>query len=199
MSDDSLRAPEPLPVAPAEAAEERIDPQLARRLRTQTYERGPVIKGVAFHDLRRCVDDSGALIEITRLTGGTTRLHPGFEVRQVNYSVLEPGVIKAFHLHLSQSEMWFVPPDAEALVGLVDARLESPTRGASMRFVLGAGQPRLLFLPPGVAHGISNPGLRTCPLLYLADREFSPEPGRCDEHRLPWDLLGPGFWDRRRD
>lgn len=199
MSDEPLRASEPPPAVAAEAAEGGIDPELARRLRTQSYEPGPGIEGVAFHDLSRCVDDSGALIEIARLTAGATRLRPGFEVRQVNYSALEPGVIKAFHLHLRQSELWFVPPDAEALVGLVDARRGSPTRRASMRFVLGAGQTRLLFIPAGVAHGIANPGLRPCPLLYLADREFSPEPERCDELRLPWDLLGAEFWERRRD
>jgi dTDP-4-dehydrorhamnose 3,5-epimerase len=199
MSDEPLKisAP-PEPLAPAEA-ECEIEPDLARRLRRQTYEGGAGIEGVVFHDLRRCVDDSGALVEIARLADGATRFRPGFEVRQINYSVLEPGVIKAFHLHLRQSELWFVPPDAEAVVGLVDARRQSPTRRASMRFILGAGQPRLLFVPPGVAHGIANPGARPCPLLYLADREFSPEPDRCDEHRLPWDLMGSQFWERRRD
>jgi dTDP-4-dehydrorhamnose 3,5-epimerase len=199
MSDEPLRAPETSGILPEGAAESDIESDLARQLRTQTYEPAGVIEGVAFHDLRRCVDDSGTLVEVARLAGGATRLRPGFEVRQINYSVLEPGVIKAFHLHLRQSELWFVPPEAEALVGLVDARRRSPTRRASMRFILGAGQPLLLFIPAGVAHGIANPGARSCALLYLADREFSPEPERCDELRLPWDLLGARFWERRRD
>jgi dTDP-4-dehydrorhamnose 3,5-epimerase len=111
-------------------------------------------------------------------------------VKQVNYSVLQPGTIKAWHLHKHQEDAWFVPPSGRLLVGLLDAR--QGQGGASMRFVLGDGKAQLLLIPRGVAHGVANPFQAPQPMLYLVNQQFSAE--RPDEHRLPWDLLGKDFW-----
>lgn len=175
-----------------------LDPELTPRLSVQRYGAEARIEGVEVRDLVRHVDDGGSLVELARLDGGALKTRPGFRVRQVNYSILEPGTIKAFHLHLRQSELWFAAPGARLLVGLLDARRDSPTRRAVMRFVLGDGRSALLHIPAGVAHGVSNPGERPAALVYLADQEFDPDPERCDERRLPWDTLGADFWERQR-
>lgn len=190
----------PAPQAPARtrAGEAALDPELAARLCTQSYAPGARIEGVEFHPLERFVDDGGSFLELARLNSGHLAAAPGFEVRQISCSVLLPGTLKAFHLHLRQAELWFVPPEARLLVGLVDSRGGSPTARVSMRFVLGDGQARLLYIPAGVAHGVANQSGAPAPLFYFADRQFDPHPARCDEKRLPWDLLGADFWERSR-
>lgn len=175
-----------------------LDPEYQSRLTLQDYAPQPRIAGVELQDLRRHVDDAGAFLELGRLQSGTLRNRSGFQVRQLNYTVLQPGTIKAFHLHLSQAEIWFVPPDSRLLAGLLDVRRGSPTVRTVMRLVLGDGHSRLLHIPAGVAHGVSNPGSGPAAMFYFADQEFDPDPGRCDERRLPWDTLGAAFWEPER-
>ena len=86
------------------------------------------------------VDDGGYFLELSRLAQGMCERFPGFEAKQMNYSQILPGTIKAFHLHLQQEDIWFVPPHERALVVLSDQRKGSPTAGVTMRFVLGRGQ-----------------------------------------------------------
>lgn len=176
----------------------RIDPGFASKLRVQKYASLRRIDGVALHDLRRFVDDAGSFLEVARVEGGRLRTPERLALRQINYAVLAPGTIKAFHLHERQSEHWFVPPESCLLMGLLDVRAGSPTLEVSMRFVLGDGQAQLLFIPAGVAHGVANLSGRPAPMLYLVDQEFDPDPASCDEKRLPWDTLGASFWERER-
>lgn len=174
-------------------------PEVARAFHVQSYGRAPEIDGVRLVDLRRHHDDGGAMTELGRLSaeGGLEAL-PGFTVRQVNYSEIEPGAIKAFHLHRRQTDVWYVPPGDRVLVALVDVRAGSPTEGVVRRLVLGAGTSRLLRIPPGVAHGARNLGPLTARIIYFVDVQFSPEPGACDEGRLPWDHAGAAVWEVER-
>jgi dTDP-4-dehydrorhamnose 3,5-epimerase len=122
----------------------------------------------------------------------------GFAVRQVNYSEMAPGAIKAFHLHARQTDVWYVPPSDRLLLVLIDVRKGSPTEGARMRLMLGDGASRLVRIPPGVAHGVRNLGPSPGHLLYFVDVPFTPEPAACDEGRLPWDFLGADVWEMTR-
>jgi dTDP-4-dehydrorhamnose 3,5-epimerase len=119
-------------------------------------------------------------------------------VRQVNFSELAPGAIKAFHLHVRQTDVWYVPPSDRMLLVLLDVRQGSPTEGARMRFVLGDGASRLARIPPGVAHGVRNVGTAMGRIVYFTDLQFSAEPSACDEGRLPWDFAGRDIWDITR-
>jgi dTDP-4-dehydrorhamnose 3,5-epimerase len=105
----------------------------------QSYAPRPAIDGVQIVELKRFADDGGALTELGRLTEGALAGLPGFTVRQVNYSEVEPGAVKAFHLHARQTDVWFVPPTDRLLLVLLDVRQGSRTEGVSMRFMLGAG------------------------------------------------------------
>ena len=149
-------------------------------------------------DLKRFSDDGGAMTELGRLTDS---IHGGlawFTVRQINYSEVEPGAIKAFHLHARQTDVWFVPPTDRLLLVLHDVRKGSRTEGVSMRFMLGAGNSRLVRIPPGVAHGTRNLAVTSGRIIYFTDVHFSPDPAECDEGRLPWDHLGADVWDMTR-
>ena len=59
----------------------------------------------------------------------------------------------------------------------------------------GDGHPALLRIPPGVAHGCRNLGAEPARLLYFTDLQFSADPDRSDEGRLPWDFVGRDVWD----
>ena len=164
----------------------------------QDYGAKRRIEGVEIVELKRFNDDGGSMTELGRLDGGIHKQLPGFHVRQVNYSVLEPLAIKAFHLHTRQTDVWYVPPSDKLLLVLADVRAGSPTEGQVMRFVLGDGNSRLVRIPPGVAHGCKNlrPATPTA-ILYFVDVQFSTDE-HCDEGRLPWDHFGAQVWDVER-
>jgi dTDP-4-dehydrorhamnose 3,5-epimerase len=170
-------------------------PDARRVFHVQSYARGRSIEGVQIVDLARHHDDGGAMTELARLRGGVPEALHGFEVRQINYSEIEPGSIKAFHLHTRQTDVWYVPPSDRVLVVLLDVRAGSATEGDQMRLVLGHGSSRLLRIPPGVAHGARNLGAALARIIYFVDRPFTPDPAGCDEGRLPWDHAGADVWD----
>lgn len=164
----------------------------------QDYSPKTPIDGVEIIELRRFNDDGGAMTELGRLDQGRHQLVPGFEARQINYSVLEPLAIKAFHMHRRQTDVWYVPPSDKMLLVLADVRAGSPTEGQRMRFVIGDGNSRLVRIPPGVAHGVKNlrpatPGA----IIYFVDVQFSVGDD-CDEGRLPWDHFGADVWEVER-
>jgi len=161
----------------------------------QRYGPAPKIAGVETAELRRFHDDGGAMTELGRLTAGVHNDLPGFEVRQVNFSEMEPGAIKAFHLHQRQTDVWFIPPTSKMLVVLGDVRKGSPSEGATQRLVLGDGTSRLLRIPPGVAHGVRNLAAARGQIVYFVDTHFDPDPARCDEGRLAWDYFGADIWE----
>ena len=173
-------------------------PDAKRAFHVQTYGAAPAIDGVRVVELTRHADDGGSMTELARLTDGRAAGLDGFTVRQVNYSEMAPGAIKAFHLHARQTDVWYVPPSDRMLVVLLDVRKGSRTEGARQRVMLGHGASRLLLIPPGVAHGVRNLGETTGRLVYLVDLHFSTEPAACDEGRLPWDFAGADVWETTR-
>ncbi len=168
------------------------------RYAVQDYQARRSIDGLEFVSLKRFNDDGGSMTELARLDEGLAQGLPGFKVCQVNFSVMEPLAIKAFHLHRRQTDVWFVPPADKILLVLGDVRRGSPTEGLVQRVVLGDGNSRLVRIPPGIAHGARNlrpaaPGV----IVYLVDLHFTPGDG-CDEGRLPWDHFGAQIWEIER-
>lgn len=161
----------------------------------QDYSPATPIEGVEVIELRRFNDDGGAITELGRLAQGMHGQLEGFEVKQLNYSEVEPGAVKAYHMHHRQTDVWYVPPHDKLLLVLHDCREGSPTEGQTMRFVLGDGRNRLVRIPPGVAHGTKNLAAAMGRIIYMVDVQFSAEAEECDEGRLPWDFLGAEIWD----
>ena len=173
--------------------------QAKARYGKQDYAPKKRIEGVEIVELKRFNDDGGAMTELGRLDDGAVQGLKGFTARQVNYSVMEPLAIKAFHLHTRQTDVWYVPPSDKLLLVLADVRKGSATEGLVMRFVLGDGNSRLVRIPPGVAHGCKN--LRTAAptaIIYFVDVQFSTD-AQCDEGRIPWDHFGADVWDVARE
>src|SRR6266446_4457630 len=95
-------------------------PHAKRAFHLQSYGLAPSIDGVELVELKRFADDGGTLTELARLSDGRTAAVAGFTLRQINYSELAPGAIRAFHLHTRQTDVWYVPPGDRLLVVLVD-------------------------------------------------------------------------------
>ncbi|MBK8975221.1 MAG: dTDP-4-dehydrorhamnose 3,5-epimerase family protein [Planctomycetes bacterium] len=161
----------------------------------QDYAPAPRIDGIQVVELTRFHDDGGSITELGRFASGLHAQLEGFEARQINFSEVEPGAIKAYHMHSRQTDVWFVPPTDKLLVVLHDCRAGSPTENVTMRLVLGDGRSRLLRIPPGVAHGCRNLRGEVGRLIYFVDLQFSADPQTTDEGRLPWDFLGPDIWE----
>jgi len=175
-----------------------LTPQAKRAFQIQSYAPAPAIDGVETIELRLHADDGGSLTELARLQDGRAEAAAEFTVRQVNYSEVEPGVIKAYHVLTRQTDVWYVPPGDRMLVVLIDVRQGSRTEGVRQRITLGAGKSRLLRIPPGVAHGVKNLGTATGRIIYFTDLHFSAEPSTSDEGRLPWDYAGADIWEPTR-
>ena len=171
-----------------------VSVKFERKITRQTYGNGKVIADVKLIDFSFYADDGGDFHEIARITRNKTNLLDGFEIRQINRSRFNPGLVKAFHLHLNQDEVWAVHPLDRLLVGLVDARSGTATEGVSMRVILGGGKTKFLYIPRGVAHGGMALEAKPVDVVYLMNENFT----GADELRLPWDLLGKGFWEIRK-
>lgn len=163
------------------------------KVTTQDYTPKPKIEGVEFVDLPHFTDDGGTFIEVARLTNGEHDWVHGVEARQVSFSEMLPGVIKGFHLHFKQDDVWFIPPSSRMLVVLHDSRDASPTKGATMRFVMGGGKAKIFRIPAGVAHGVRNIDEKTGYIFYFVSQQFDIKDP--DEKRLPWDVLGEEIWE----
>ncbi len=165
----------------------------------QDYGKRPQIDGVSVSVLRRSVEDGGSMTELSRFASGSPAAFPGFTLAQINYSTIEPQVVKAFHLHHRQTDIWFVPPEDRIVLVLVDVRAGSPTEKIVTKMLLGDGQSSLVRIPPGVAHGCRNVGDKPARVVYMTDVQFSAEAGATDEGRLPWDLVGAEIWEPSKE
>src|SRR5438034_6447517 len=81
-----------------------LSPEAKRAFQLQSYTPAQAIDGVELVDLKRFSDDGGNFTELVRLGAGRAEALRDFTVHQVNYSEVEPGVIKAFHVHTRQTD-----------------------------------------------------------------------------------------------
>lgn len=161
----------------------------------QDYGAKTAIEGVKIAEVPVFSDEGGALSEIAHLDPAAQSVEfSGFQLKQVNWTYMTPGTIKAGHVHLNQEDIWVVPPTDRMLVGLLDLRKSSKTYLQKMRIVLGAGKARLLYIPRGVAHGAANLWNRDMMMLYFVNQRFTVDPKDNDEHRIPASAWGKDFW-----
>lgn len=167
-------------------------------LTKQDYSAKPKIDGVQIIDLKVLRDDGGYFLELSRFTDHVMQHFPDFNLQQLSLSEMDPGAIKAWHIHKQQDDIWFVPPSHRLLVALRDIREESTSKDATMRFVLGGGKAQLVFIPRGVAHGAANLWSTPSLMFYLVNQQFSSDSTTNDEFRLAWDEFGADIWQQTK-
>lgn len=142
-----------------------------------------MIAGVEIKTLVTHPDERGYFREVIRVTDPF--FAEGFA--QLSHSFMHTGVAKAWHLHSTQVDWWYVPAGA-LKVALFDTRDASPTKGELQGLYLGETYAaQVVKIPPGVAHGCR--ALAPTHLLYVTSRTYDP----AEEGRIPHDDAAIGY------
>jgi dTDP-4-dehydrorhamnose 3,5-epimerase len=139
-----------------------------------------VVKQLVTHS-----DDRGYFREILRDDDGLLS-----RFGQTSITKTYPGVIKAFHWHKAQDDLWYVA-DGMARVVLHDVRPGSPSFGSTQVIYAGEDNPVLIHIPAGVAHGYQVLGHKPLLLFYHVTQSYDAK--HPDEERIPWDDPEIGF------
>src|SRR3989338_3001239 len=143
-----------------------------------------MIEGVLTKDLIRHPDERGFFEELIRVSDPIFK--EGFG--QLSRSSMITGVVKAWHVHRTQIDWWYVARGT-AKVALYDVRKDCPTYKQLNEFTLGEeGQDSILKIPAGVAHGLKvmkGP----CDLVYVTSSTYNKD----EEDRIPYDDAEIGY------
>lgn len=147
-----------------------------------------MIEGVQIKSLVVHADERGFFTELLREDD------PQFtRFGQANLSLNYPGVIRAWHWHEHQDDLWTVVRGMIKAV-LYDAREGSPTRGEVQEVFLGEHNYALLRIPVGVVHGYKTIGTEPSLLVYFVTKSY--DRNDPDELRIPWDTTEiPYTWE----
>jgi dTDP-4-dehydrorhamnose 3,5-epimerase len=103
----------------------------------------------------------------------------GMQFVQANHSHSQAGVLRGLHYHRKQADAWYTV-NGEAQAVLADLRVPSDSPAVvSVRMV--AGEPSVLLIPPGVAHGFL--ALTDVDLIYWVTHPYD----STDEFGVAWD------------
>lgn len=139
-----------------------------------------VIKTLVTH-----ADDRGYLREVLRADDNLLR-----QFGQLTVTKTHPGVIKAFHWHKDQDDVWYIAAGMARIV-MYDRRPESPTFQETMVVVAGEDNPLSVLIPTGVAHGYQVLGNQPVLLFYTVTKPYNAADP--DEQRIAWDDPEIGF------
>lgn len=143
-----------------------------------------MIDGVVVKQLVRHPDERGYFEEMIRKTDAF--FAEGFG--QVSHSHMVDGVVKAWHIHKTQIDWWYVVSGTIKAV-VYDTRKDLGTYGQTQEFIMGEqGEAIVLKIPPGVAHGLkvlSGPA----DLVYVTSSVYTPD----EEGRIPYDDAAIGY------
>lgn len=110
----------------------------------------PVISGVAVYPLRQIWDERGAVLHMLRADA------PHFErFGEIYFSIVLPGVVKAWKLHREMVLNLAVPVGRVKLV-IYDDRPGSATRGVLQELVAGRDNYGLVRIPNGLWYGFQG-------------------------------------------
>ena len=144
-----------------------------------------MIKDVKIKKITRHCDDRGFFSEIF-----TSEDSFFSKIKQTSYTETYPGVIKAFHYHKKQDDIWFVAKGMAQVV-LYDLREKSETKGKIQVIYAGEDDPVLVYIPKGVAHGYRVLGSEKVCLFYHTTERYNAK--KPDEYRIPYDSNEIGF------
>ena len=149
-----------------------------------------MIAGVKTKTLRVIPDERGRLMEILRRDDAIFQ-----EFGQVYLSTTYPGVVKAWHMHKSQSDNICCVQGMIKLV-LYDGRPESPTFSEINEFFMGPHNPLLVQVPTHVLHGWKCVSPEEALVVNVPTNVYNRK--QPDEHRLDPHQGGvPYDWTRK--
>ena len=143
------------------------------------------VAGATVKRLTLWPDDRGHFAEVFR---DSEEICQGFRVLQSSVTLTRAGVIKAFHYHLEQDDI-FCPLRGSVRIALVDFREDSPTHGVANSIFCGALYPKAVRIPKGVAHGYEVLPGEDLLMVYYTNQYYNPK----DEFRFDWNDPEIGF------
>jgi len=149
-----------------------------------------MINGVKIKEVKRHFDDRGFFAEVVKFGEETFK-----EIKQTSYTETYPGVIKAFHWHKRQYDIWS-PVRGSMRIVLYDLREDSPTYQETQAIYAGEDNFLVVLIPPYVAHGYQVLGTEKVGLFYHTTEAYDPK--NPDEERLPFNDSKIGFdWETK--
>ena len=143
-----------------------------------------MIAGVEIKELKTYPDERGFFREIIR----TSDSFFGEGFGQFSHSLMYSGVAKAWHIHKTQVDWWYVPVGNLRLV-MKDLRKDSPTYNELQEILMGENYPaQVVKIPPGVAHGCKVLG-SVAHLFYITSKSYDPD----EEGRISYDDPDIGY------
>lgn len=98
---------------------------------------------------------------------------------QSNHSHSKAGVLRGLHYHRNQADLWYVMNGkAQAMMADLRKKTDKP---AVVSVDLRAGDPKVLYIPPGVAHGFL--AITDVDLIYWVTEYYDSS----DEFGIAWD------------
>ena len=137
----------------------------------------PKIAGVQVVELGNVLTRSGTLLELFRTDWPSI----GIKVEQVNWVQLNANGVTDWHRHALQTDH-LVGVGGNVRLALWDGRADSPTRGESEIFRLGALRPVMVIVPPGIWHALRNESGAPSGYLNVIDQLY--DHARPDNYRL---------------
>lgn len=149
-----------------------------------------MIEGVKIKYVKRYSDDRGFFLEVLKFGEEIFK-----EIKQTSYTETYPGVIKAFHYHKKQFDIWF-PVKGNIQIVLYDLRYDSPTKGKTQIIYGGEENQIAILIPPGVAHGYRVLGGEKAGLFYHTSEPYDSQ--NPDEERIAFNDPMIGFdWETK--
>jgi dTDP-4-dehydrorhamnose 3,5-epimerase len=128
-----------------------------------------MIDGVLVQPLRQIPDERGKIMHMLRSDD------PHFErFGEIYFSVVYPGVVKAWHLHKEMTLNYAVVSGTIKLA-LYDDRDGSPTRGELQEIFVGESSYVLVRIPPGVWNGFKGVGVTPAIVANCSTLPHDPE------------------------
>ena len=111
----------------------------------------------------------------------------GVEINsQINYSILYPGVVKAWHRHKYQDDYFCI------LNGMAQVGIYTDENGPE-KFFIGEHNPAVVHVKAGEWHGLTAVGNEPCGLLYLVTKKYDPK--NPDEERAgAFEFVEKDWW-----
>lgn len=113
-------------------------------------------------NLKKHVDERGLLVEILRDD------EIDEEIKQVYFSITKPGAVRGNHYHKRKVE-WFC-----VIRGLAKLVMEDIVSRERREYILNGKDPKIVKVPPGVAHAIQNIGDSDMYLVIIVNEVFDP-------------------------
>tara|TARA_R110000824_G_C15070828_1_gene663350 strand:- start:52 stop:489 length:438 start_codon:yes stop_codon:yes gene_type:complete len=106
---------------------------------------------------------------------------------QINYSILYPGVVKAWHRHKNQDDFFCI------LKGMAQVGIYTDENGPE-KFFIGEHNPGVIHVKAGEWHGLTCVGDEPCGLLYLVTKKY--DPNNPDEERAgAFEFVDKSWWE----